>query len=112
MDEAKPTRIPVDISTPPDDPVRARNFVEIHSLWKVLRDRLDLGRNMSRAGFAEWDAKVIPLLEPHERERLKKPLRPHIPLDSDTEQHARVFHLTKILWARQGLEKLMDDTGA
>jgi hypothetical protein len=49
-----------------------------------------------------------------EVQRFNKPLRPHldhIPEYASGAPHSRAFHLTKILWARQGIEKHMKDTG-
>lgn len=102
--------LPEHISTLPEDPVAAEGYVELHQLWTELRERLDGGDRLSDQEFRAWDQKVSSLLGPSEVARLQKPLRPHL-TDERYTQDARVFHLTKILRARQGWEKLMKDTG-
>ncbi|NYD91636.1 hypothetical protein HD841_003452 [Sphingomonas melonis] len=100
----------MDLSVPPEDPVEAEGYVELYRHLQQLFAALG-GRRLSEEDFAKWDADVKKLLRASELPRYEKPLRPHIPLSSDTIQYARNFHLTKILWARKGLEKLMTDTG-
>ncbi len=103
-------RINMDLSTPPEDAVEALGYQDLYDhlarLFAALAER-----GLAEDEFAEWDAEVKGLLRPDELSRYEKPLRPHIPLSSDTIQYARNFHLTKILWARKGIEKLMKDTG-
>lgn len=98
------------LATPPEDAGEAEGYAELYDLL-VRIDASFHGERMTPAEFADWDAKAKSLLRSNEIERFTKPLRPHIPLSSDTIRHARNFHLTKILWARKGLEKLMTDTG-
>ncbi|MCK1425358.1 hypothetical protein IVB15_22370 [Bradyrhizobium sp. 182] len=76
-----------------------------------MSDRLNRGDLFTDAEFAAWDDGARPLLCPSEFARFQKPLRPNIRLDADTVQYGRIFHFIKILWARQGAEKLMKDTG-
>jgi hypothetical protein len=97
-----------DLSTGPEGD---ETYDALYDLWNELSIRLDSGRDFNEAEFQEWDAKVQPLLTGTELGRFQKPLRPHIPLSKDTIQHARHLHLMKILRARQGWEKFMDDTG-
>jgi len=99
-----------DLSTPPRDATEAEGYTELYQLWREISDRLERGR-FGEVDFSRWDEKVKALLRPQERERLQKPLRPHVPLSVDTIQYARNFHLIKILWARQGVENFMTDTG-
>lgn len=101
--------INLDLALTPIDPLEAENYPELFAHWRELHDTLEAGREPEN--FVEWDRQVKQLLRPSEIARFEKPLRPHIPLDNDTIAHARHFHLTKILWARQGVERLMSDTG-
>lgn len=105
-----PVRINMDLSVPPEDPREAEGYAELYKHLQRLFGAL-AGRGFPDAEFAVWDTQVRLLLRPDEIARYEKPLRPHIPLSSDTIQYARNFHLTKILWARKGLEKLMAETG-
>jgi len=102
--------LPEDISTPPNDPVAAQNYPELEQLWRDLSNRLDFGDRLTDEEFRGWHQKVENLLRPQELARLHKPLRPHL-TDPRYTQEARVFHLAKILRARQGWERLMKDTG-
>lgn len=106
----KPQTINLDFSEPPVDAREAEGYSELVALLSRLNEALKSGR-MPAPDFDEWDKTVKALLRPSEVARLEKPLRPHIPLDADTIQYARHFHLTKVLWARKGIEKLMKDTG-
>jgi len=99
-----------DLSITPRNPTDAEHYPELYSLWQKISGRLESGR-LDDAEFRAWDAKVEALLRPDELARFHKPLRPHIPIAPDTIQYARNFHLTKILWARQGVERFMSDTG-
>ena len=105
-----PTRINMDLSVPPEDQVEAEGYAELYENLQHLFGAL-AGRGFPESEFALWDARVKSLLRPDEIARYEKPLRPIIPVSADTIQYARNFHLTKILWARKGLEKLMTDTG-
>lgn len=105
------TPINLNISTPPVDEYEADGYLELYALWKQLSDRLDVGRDLSAEEFSVWENSVKGLLRAREFERFHKPLRPHIPTTKETIQFARKYHLTKILWARQGIEKFMTDTG-
>ena len=113
MNEAEPSdshRISLDLADPPTDPAEALGYAELFAMWTSLHNALETGR-MSESEFETWDANVKAHLRRLEISRLEKPLRPHIPLDANTIQHARHFHLTKILWSRKGIEKYMKDTG-
>lgn len=105
-------RVSLALAEPPADPAAAKNYRELYELLQVLHNSI-AGTNtkMSNDEFIAWDEKAHSLLAPAEIARLEKPLRPHIPNETDTIQYARHFHLTKILWARKGIEKLMQDTG-
>tara|TARA_B100000678_G_scaffold15552_1_gene12294 strand:- start:1295 stop:1636 length:342 start_codon:yes stop_codon:yes gene_type:complete len=103
--------INLDLSVPPVDLDKAENYTELYGHWKRLSDLQQEGRDLSQSDFAEWEGEVRAMLTPSETQRFEKPLRPHIPISDDTVQFARIFHLTKILWARKGIEKLMKDTG-
>lgn len=96
-----------DLSVPPADPVEALNYPELFALWKANHDRSERGEDWSAPQFQEWDTKVKNLLRPKELERFVRPRRN----DWGDTQGARLFHLTKVLWARQGVENYMDDTG-
>lgn len=98
------------LADPPLDPVEAEKYPELFALWSELQDALKAGR-MDVDRFAAWDDAVRAILRPHEIARLEKPLRPGLENDAGTIQYARGFHLTKILWARQGLEQAIADTG-
>jgi hypothetical protein len=108
--------INLDLWMTPNDPSQAEGYPDLYALWLEIRDRLDKGEWRSKADreFVEWDGKVLALLRSDEVQRFNKPLRPHL---ADTPECAsgapdsRAFHLTKILWARQGIEKYMKDTG-
>ncbi len=100
----------------PADSDNAENYGELYQLWKEIHNRSVEGewRNPNDAEFKKWDEKVLAILSPEERERYDKPLRPHlahIPECASGAPTSRSFHLTKILWARQGLEKYMKNTG-
>lgn len=105
-----PAQVNKDLSIPPKNAADAQGYPELYQLWQEISERLERGQ-FEEADFAEWDAKVKALLRPDELARFEKPLRPHIPISPDTVQYARNFHLAKILWARQGIEKFMADTG-
>lgn len=100
----------MDLSLPPEDAHEAHNYLELYERLKALYTALGNGK-FKPAEFQAWDIEVKALLRADELSRYEKPLRPHIPLDEGTIQYARNFHLTKILWARKGLEKFMTDTG-
>ena len=100
-----------ELSAVPADPESAAGYSKLYEFWNELSIRLDSGRELTAAEFRYWDSKVMALPSPVEIQRFQKPLRPHIPLDSDTIQHARHLHLMKILRARQGWERFMTDTG-
>lgn len=96
-----------------DESSNAKRLAELH---QELYEKTDNGEWTLRehAGFIEWDSAVIGLLQSDELERYNKPLRPHlekIPECVSGAPYARLFHLTKILWARKGLEKYMSDIG-
>jgi hypothetical protein len=95
----------------PADPVQAEDYLLLYALWQQLSERLDAGNLLSPGEFSDWEGQVRPCLRAAELSRFEKPLRPTVPISDDTIQYARAFHLTKILWARQGAEKLMTDTG-
>lgn len=112
QDESPETAAEVnkDLSIPPKNAADAQGYLELYQLWQEISERLK-GGQFDDAEFAAWDAKVKALLRPNELARFEKPLRPHIPISPDTVYYARNFHLTKILWARQGIEKFMAQTG-
>lgn len=103
-------RINMDLSIPPEDLREADGYEDLYDHLARLFTAL-AKRGFPAQEFAAWDAEVRELLRPDELLRYEKPLRPHIPLSAGTIQYARNFHLTKILWARKGLEKLMKETG-
>lgn len=108
--------INLDLSMTPNDTSQAEGYPDLYALWSEMSDRLNRGQWRSKADpeFVAWDRKVLALLRPDEVQRFDKPLRPHldhIPDCASGAPHSRVFHLTKILWARQGIEKYMNDTG-
>ena len=77
------------------------------ALWCELSVKLDNDSPTGEPWFDEWNRKVLTLLRPPEVERFNKPL-PSSSLGDDAETRsgspaARVFHLTIILWQRQGL---------
>lgn len=109
-DVAGTVRINTDLAVPPEDSAEAHAYAELYQHLQRLH-QATAGRGLSDPEFAGLDAAVKALLRPDEIARYEKPLRPHLPLSPDTIQYARNFHLTKILWARKGLERLMDDTG-
>lgn len=98
------------LSMTPADPNEAENYPALYKYWEELSSRLDDGDLLTDDEFRAWDEKVRDLLRPLERIRFQKALRPHIPISSDTIQYARIFHFTRILWARQGAEKFLKDT--
>lgn len=99
------------LSDAPADPSDAENYDELYSLWNKLHALQESGQSLSPQDFSDWEARVMTLLRPHERERFLRPLSPHLPLSAETVEYARKKHLTKILWARQGYERHMSDTG-
>jgi hypothetical protein len=100
-----------DLSAVPDDPAKAEGYSKLHALWNDLSIRLGSGRGVSSKQFQDWERETASLLKGTELARFQKPLRPHVPLDADTTQYARLFNLMKILRARQGWERFMADTG-
>jgi hypothetical protein len=102
------TAINSDLSMTPSDPAEALNYPALFALWQEAQTRWQSGNDFTEIEFAEWDSKVQALLRLTERLRFQKPLGPDVPLNKDTIQHARSKWLTRILWARQGAEKLMD----
>lgn len=100
----------MDIATPPTDPAEAMNYPALHKLYLEMTSA-NSGVRMSPDRFEAWDKEVHELLRPAEITRLEKDLRPSMPLSPETIQYARLFHLTKILWARKGIEQHMTDTG-
>ena len=110
MDENEGERINMDLATPPEGADDAAHYPELHAALVRLNQSIS-GERMPKAAFEQLDAEIQSLLRPEEVDRYLKPLRPHIETDDHTVQYARHFHLTKILWARKGLEKFMKDTG-
>lgn len=106
----KQLRPALDLAVPPADAVEAEGYAELYQQLEKIHAAIS-GQRMSAPDFAAWDERTKSLLRPQEVARLEKPLRPHIPNEDDTVQYARNLHLTKILWARKGLEKLISDTG-
>lgn len=98
------------LSDHPADADEAKSYGEIYTLWTELDSARGTGR-MSPERFTTWDSAVKSLLRTAEIERFEKPLRPGLENSEGNIQHARYFHLTKILWARQGIEATMSDTG-
>ena len=98
-----------DLSVTPADPTEAENYPALYALWLELQQCRDSGRVLSEDAFKEWDQKVQALLRPLERSRFQKPLRPGVPINKDTIPHARFRWLYRILRARQGFERLMNN---
>jgi len=108
--------INTDLSITPRDPAGADGYQELYKLWCELGDKSGRGewKGKDDAGFAAWNAAVLKLLRKDERQRFDKPLRPELAEVRGCrsgDPSSRVFHLTKILWARQGIERHMPDTG-
>ena len=97
----------IDLSTPPFDATKRRNYEQIYTLWTELRAKLDGRAAIDPGDFQAWDRKVSALLYRSERERFGKPLRPQLskePTVGDLAPHAKVMHLQKILLARHGID--------
>lgn len=88
----------------PADPTRAKNYIELLSLWKQQQLVFMGSGRQSPAEFWAWDKNVQKLLTPTE---LAFFLEPHIknanPDDVLLAEVNRINHLTKILVYRQGI---------
>ena len=105
-----------ELSNVPEDPVQREGYQELYEFWCKIHESLEHGkwRSSDDSEFKHWDQSVLDLLTGTETMRFDKPLRPHLAQLSDCASgspHARMFHLTKILWARHGIEEHMEDTG-
>lgn len=109
-------KINADLSLTPHDSVEAKGYRALYKLLKAAYEKVERGtwKTKSDEGFAAWDLAVLKLLRDEEGRRFEKPLRPEMAEVRgfrSGDPSSRLFHLTKILWARQGIEKNMTDTG-
>lgn len=107
--------INLDLAMTPVDPFQAENYDQLYKLFQFAQGQIEQG-HWTRIDdeFSKWDRDVLAILREEEVVRFNKPLRPHlseIPECACGAPTSRMYHLSKILWARQGIEKYMDDTG-
>ena len=102
-----------ELSDLPNDTDKAVGYSELFELWQVAERNTRSGEWSLKkdSGFSEWDNDVRSYLTAEEVEMFNKPLRPFMAKyrrGGPGTPIARFVHLTKILWARKGIDKLKD----